>query len=125
MTEVEARHAAPDAGVHAFDNPEAYIPSDRRRALAAGVQMPDRVEGAAVFADISGFTPLTEALATELGPQRGSEELTANLNRVQNADGSWSGHHCITGRTFCTAAALLVLTVDRAPVPVAAKIKKQ
>jgi class 3 adenylate cyclase/tetratricopeptide (TPR) repeat protein len=85
MTEVEARHAAPDAGVHAFDNPEAYIPSDRRRALAAGVQMPDRVEGAAVFADISGFTPLTEALATELGPQRGSEELTANLNRVFHA----------------------------------------
>lgn len=27
----------------------------------------------------------------------------------QNADGSWSGHHCITDRTFCTAAALLTL----------------
>ena len=33
--------------------------------------MPDRVRGAALFADISGFTPLTEALAKELGPQRG------------------------------------------------------
>ena len=47
--------------------------------------MPDRVRGSAVFADISGFTPLTEALAGELGPQRGSEELTANLNRVFHA----------------------------------------
>jgi len=27
----------------------------------------------------------------------------------QNTDGSWTGHHCITNRTFCTAAALLTL----------------
>ena len=44
-------------------------------------------------------------------------EMTQNMERIQNADGSWSGHHCITGRTFCTAAALLVLVVDRAPRP--------
>jgi hypothetical protein len=31
------------------------------------------------------------------------------LISVQNADGSWSGHHCIKARTFCTAAALLTL----------------
>jgi len=42
----------------AIDDPEAYIPSDRRRALAPGDELPDRVEGAALFADISGFTPL-------------------------------------------------------------------
>ena len=64
------------------DNPEAYIPRDRRRALAAGTTMPDRVRGAGLFADISGFTPLTEALANELGPQRGAEELTAALGTV-------------------------------------------
>jgi hypothetical protein len=45
--------------------------------------------------------------------------MAENLARIQNPDGSWSGHHCITGRTFCTAAALLVLTADRAPVPAA------
>ena len=38
-----------------------------------------------------------------------------NLNRVQNKDGSWTGHHCITGRTFCTSAALLTLMADRTP----------
>jgi hypothetical protein len=42
--------------------------------------------------------------------------MVRNLTRVQNGDGSWTGHHCITGRTFCTAAALLVLMADRAPV---------
>lgn len=64
------------------DNPEAYIPGDRRRALGAGAEMPDRVRGSAIFADISGFTSLTEALARELGPLRGAEELTAALETV-------------------------------------------
>jgi hypothetical protein len=45
------------------------------------------------------------------------KRMTANLERVQNADGSWAGNHCITGRTFCTATALLVLMGDRAPRP--------
>lgn len=53
------------------------------------------------------------------------KSIAENLNRVQNADGSWTGHHCITGRTFCTSAALLVLMVDRTPVPLAAKIGRR
>jgi len=82
---------ATSAGAAAFpdappsDNPEAYIPGDRRRALAAGAAMADRVRGAALFADVSGFTALTEALAAEFGPLRGAEELTASLNRVFHA----------------------------------------
>lgn len=52
------------------------------------------------------------------------KSITENLNRIQNKDGSWSGHHCITGRTFCTSAALLVLMTDRAPVPLAGEFKK-
>ncbi len=44
-------------------------------------------------------------------------KMTANLNRIQNSDGTWTGHHCITGRTFCTATAMMVLMVDRTPVP--------
>src|SRR5262245_54490769 len=63
----------------------AYLPMDRRQALARGVNLPDRTVGAALFADISGFTPLTETLARELGPQRGAEELTRQLNIVYDA----------------------------------------
>jgi hypothetical protein len=51
--------------------------------------------------------------------------MTHNLNRVQNGDGSWTGHHCITGRTFVTSSALLVLTADRAPVPIAAQMGRR
>lgn len=68
-----------------MEHPATYIPIDRRHALASGVPIPDRGHGAALFADISGFTPLTEALARALGPRRGAEELTAQLNRLFDA----------------------------------------
>ena len=63
----------------------AYIPTDRRHALARGSDLPDQTTGAALFADISGFTPLTEALVQALGPQRGAEELTRWLNLIYDA----------------------------------------
>lgn len=50
------------------------------------------------------------------------KKMAENLTRVQNKDGSWSGDHCITGRTFCSAAALLVLMADRTPAPMVAKL---
>jgi CheY-like chemotaxis protein/class 3 adenylate cyclase/predicted metal-dependent HD superfamily phosphohydrolase len=59
-----------------------YLPMDRRQALVCGQALPDRTSGAALFADISGFTPLTAALAHELGLLRGAEELTRLLNEV-------------------------------------------
>ncbi|HEY0041945.1 MAG TPA: hypothetical protein VGB71_14845 [Flavisolibacter sp.] len=31
---------------------------------------------------------------------------------IQKADGSWEGHHCITSPVFCTAAALLLLSIQ-------------
>jgi adenylate cyclase len=67
------------------ESPSAYIPADRLHAIARGVQLPERARGAALFADISGFTPLTEALVLALGPQRGAEELPRQLNLVYNA----------------------------------------
>ena len=62
-----------------------YIPQDRRAALAAGNDLPENVEGAALFADISGFTPLTEALVETLGLRRGAEELPLYLNAIYDA----------------------------------------
>ena len=59
-----------------------YLPTDRRQAMAAGVILPETSVGAALFVDISGFTPLAAALARSLGPQRGAEELTRYLNQV-------------------------------------------
>lgn len=74
MSTVQAIEASPAA---AHERPEAYLPGDRRRALAAGRELPDRVRGAAIFADISGFTRLTEELAREHGRRRGAEDTGA------------------------------------------------
>ena len=71
------------------------------------------------------YMNLAESLVVKGGDEwkRWDSRMTENLNRVQNDDGSWSGHHCITGRTFCTSTALLVLMADRTPVPVQVKAK--
>ena len=55
---------------------------DRRHALAANQELPQRQEGAALFADISGFTSLTRALARELGRRKGAELLLSHINRI-------------------------------------------
>jgi class 3 adenylate cyclase len=62
-----------------------YVPEDRRQAMARGKRLPEYMQGAALFADISGFTPLAEALVYHYGSQRGAEELTSLLDRVYNA----------------------------------------
>ena len=68
-----------------MNNLHTYLPQDRQRALGRGETLPDRTTGAALFADISGFTPLTEALTQQLGPRRGIEELTHQINAVYDA----------------------------------------
>jgi hypothetical protein len=70
------------------------------------------------------YLNLSETLVVKGGEEwtKWDKSVTQNLNRIQNQDGSWSGDHCITGRTFCSAAALLVLMADRTPVPVAGKM---
>lgn len=45
--------------------------------------------------------------------------IRSKLGELQNADGSWAGHHCITGRVFCTASAVLTLTADRKAAAIA------
>lgn len=41
------------------------------------------------------------------------DETSARLLQIQNNDGSWSGHHCITSPVFCTATCLLILSIDK------------
>jgi hypothetical protein len=41
-------------------------------------------------------------------------DITQKILGLQNRDGTWAGHHCITGRVAMTSAAILNLTVDRA-----------
>ncbi|HSH05837.1 MAG TPA: adenylate/guanylate cyclase domain-containing protein [Anaerolineae bacterium] len=63
----------------------SYLPIDRRQALVRDENLPEEAVGTVLFADISGFTPLTTALVAELGPKRGTEELPRQLNRIYTA----------------------------------------
>ena len=60
----------------------SFVPEDRLAALATGDALRESAQGAVLFVDVAGFTPLTDTLVASLGPQRGAEELTLLLNRV-------------------------------------------
>lgn len=69
------------------------------------------------FTQAGGEEFLAFHLISETMLQKGGQDwqrwypvVRDKLIGVQNKDGSWVGHHCITSRTFCTAAAVLVLT---------------
>jgi ABC-type oligopeptide transport system substrate-binding subunit/class 3 adenylate cyclase len=59
----------------------AYIPRDRVEAIL-NPRHPLAEDGVAMIADISGFTPLTEALTQGLSEGQGAEELTRTLTAV-------------------------------------------
>ena len=39
--------------------------------------------------------------------------MKSRLVKLQNNDGTWAGHHCITGRVAVTSAAVLTMLVER------------
>jgi hypothetical protein len=105
---------------------DAQIASDAAAATeAALVARLDDQRFVAGFGNNGGEEFLSYLLISETLVQKGGSEwarwdsaITNLVAGVQNEDGSWTGHHCITGRTFCTAAALLVLMGDRTPAAV-------
>lgn len=77
------------------------------------------------FSQAGGEEFLAFHLITETMLQKGGDDwakwfptVRDKIVGVQNADGSWTGHHCITSRTFCTAAAILVLTSPNRYLPI-------
>ena len=41
------------------------------------------------------------------------QKMSTTLMNIQNGDGSWNGHHCITSPVFCTATCLLILSIHQ------------
>ena len=40
------------------------------------------------------------------------DNTSGRILKIQNNDGSWNGHHCITSPVFCTATCLLILSIN-------------
>jgi len=68
-----------------MESPDVYIPMDRRQAMINNETLPSRTSGAALIADISGFTSLTAAMVEALGPKHGAGESTRQLNLIYEA----------------------------------------
>ncbi len=51
-------------------------------------------------------------IAKDAGWRNWYGATTDRLLAIQNNDGSWQGHHCITSPVFCTATSLLILSIN-------------
>ncbi len=40
------------------------------------------------------------------------DDVASTLLTIQNNDGTWNGHHCITSPVFCTATCIMVLSIN-------------
>jgi hypothetical protein len=68
------------------------------------------------FGSVGGEEMLSYMMISDTMAERGGEDwdvwnrkIGSQLVATQNADGSWSGHHCITSTPFVTAAAVMTL----------------
>jgi hypothetical protein len=92
--------------------------ADVQRAIGviARMRFDQDVGGATGGEEFLGAVYATQALFLERADAYAAwyERITKALHAGQNADGSWLGHHCITGRVFCTACSIMtLLTPDR------------
>ena len=98
-------------------------------ALAANVRNDQFVAG---FGSNGGeeflsFLNISESLLIKGGKdwEDWDAKMAKGMEKAQDKDGSWQGHHCITGKTFCTAGALLVLMADRTQFPPEVLVKAE
>lgn len=61
------------------------------------------------------YLNVAESLRRTGGPawEKWNAQTTDKILKTQNEDGTWAGHHCITGRVAVTGAAILNLLADR------------
>jgi hypothetical protein len=92
----------------AFDEVLKFVKTDNTPFTQAGGE------------EFLAFHLITETMLKRGGPEWNDwfPVVRDKLIDVQNKDGSWTGHHCITSRTFCTAAAVLVLTSPYRYLPI-------
>jgi hypothetical protein len=123
-----AEVSAASAGVSLYKRAQeleqlSRTPEDRKKngeqikAITAQLADPRFVTG---FGSIGGeeffsYLNISDSLHRAGGPEweRWNRDMTAKILKMQNEDGTWAGHHCITGRVAVTSAAILMLVADR------------
>jgi hypothetical protein len=116
------------AGVQLYKDAQSLeqltrTPEDRRKnareieAINQKLASANFVEG---YGSIGGeeffsYLNISDSLRRSGGKEWGEwySKISQKILKLQNEDGSWAGHHCITGRCAVTSAAILNLTADR------------
>lgn len=57
--------------------------------------------------------------------EKWNTDIKAKILKMQNEDGTWAGHHCITGRVAVTSAAILTLLAERETIVAPGAISKK
>ncbi|WKZ66450.1 MAG: hypothetical protein QY325_00655 [Flavobacteriales bacterium] len=105
---------------------DAGVPRGEAERLNAAYQVYEAAKQQAQREDvISGFgnnggeeflsflqTGESLVIAKDQGWKNWYQQTTGRLVGIQNNDGSWNGHHCITSPVFCTATSLLILSIN-------------
>jgi len=120
--------SAASAGVSLYKRAQeleqlSRTPDDRKKnagqinAIQGQLADPKFVAG---FGSIGGeeffsYLNISDRLRRAGGPEweRWNGDMKAKILKMQNEDGTWAGHHCITGRVAVTSAAILILVADR------------
>lgn len=94
-------------GLGRDQTPEGRVASGILGKLPFGRDYGDEVSGE----DFFGGVLAAHAMIHEDGKAWRSvfAKIQKVLTACQNLDGSWTGHHCISARTFCTASAVTAL----------------
>jgi hypothetical protein len=98
------------------------------KVMTARLASPQHVMGFGSFGgeEFFSYLNISDSLHRTGGEEweKWNSDIKAKLVKLQNEDGSWAGHHCITGRVAVTSAAILVMLVDREPVLASSGAKK-
>ncbi len=90
------------------------------KAMTSRLASPQHVMGFGSFGgeEFFSYLNISDSLHRTGGEEweKWNSDIKAKLLKLQNEDGTWAGHHCITGRVAVTSAAILVMLVDREPM---------
>jgi hypothetical protein len=133
---MSAEVSAASAGVSLYKRAQeleqlSRTPEDRKKnsgqisAIKTQLADPRFVTG---FGSIGGeeffsYLNISDSLHRAGGPEweRWNGDMKAKILKMQNEDGTWAGHHCITGRVAVTSAAILMLVADREKISLTKK----
>ena len=128
MGGVAAAAPAASAGVPLYQSAQALeqlsrTPADRAKNAAEIRTVVKELSNARFlngFGSMGGeeffsYLNISDSLRRSGGPEwtQWNGQIKSRLVRLQNDDGTWAGHHCITGRVAVTSAAVLTLLTER------------